>query len=92
MEQINPEVIYDDYRSLVWSMILKFGVKAQEREDIFMESWKAIFGALDSFNGRSRLSTWIARITRHKLVDHIRSRRFIPLDESELNRVLDGYD
>ena len=82
--------IYNEYRSLVWSMILKFGVKGQEREDIFMESWKAIFSSLDSFDGRAKLSTWIARITKYKIMDYIRGRRFIPLEESELSRVIDG--
>ena len=82
--------IYNEYRSLVWSMILKFGVKGQEREDIFMESWKAIFSSLDSFDGRAKLSTWIARITKYKIMDYIRDRRFIPLEESELSRIIDG--
>jgi len=82
--------IYNEYRALVWSMILKFGVKGQEREDIFMESWKAIFSSLDSFDGRAKLSTWIARITKYKIMDYIRDRRFIPLEESELSRFIDG--
>lgn len=71
-------------------MILKFGIKGQDREDIFMESWKAIFSALDSFEGRSKLPTWIARITKYKIMDYIRGRRFIPMEERELSRVIAG--
>ncbi len=82
--------IYNQYRSLVWSMILKYGIKGQDQEDIFMESWRAIFSALDSFDGHAKMSTWVARITKYKIMDYIRGRRLIPLDESELSRVIAG--
>jgi RNA polymerase sigma factor (sigma-70 family) len=82
--------IYNQYRSLVWSMILKYGIKGQDQEDIFMESWRAIFSALDSFEGRSKFPTWIARITKYKIMDYIRGRRLIPMEERELSRVIAG--
>ena len=54
--------IYRDYGNLVWSMIVKLGIPVSDREDIFLESWEAIFSAFDSFDGRSKLSTWIALV------------------------------
>jgi|GEM_PF-610787 len=88
----NPRKVYEEYRSLVWSMICKGGIKRQEQEDIFMETWKAIFSSLDSFDGRAKLSTWIARIARYKIIDHIRARSLLPLEECELNRIIDGAE
>ena len=92
MVQDNLNKIYEEYRSLVWAMIYKAGIRRQEQEDIFMETWKAIFISLDSFDGRAKLSTWIAWIARHKIIDYFRSRRLLPIEESELNRFIDGAE
>ncbi len=88
----NPKKMYEEYCSLVWAMIYKGGIRRQEQEDIFMETWKAIFSSLDSFDGRAKLSTWIARIARYKIIDHIRDHRLLPLEECELNRFIDGVE
>ncbi len=79
--------IFDRYGTLVWSMIGKMGIQSSDREDVFMESWEAVFDSIDSFDGQAQFSTWIARIVRNKSIDHIRKHLPVPLDDEELVRL-----
>lgn len=84
MEPAAFREIYGRYGPLAWSMIGRAGVPERDREDVFMESWEAIFAALESFSGRSSLATWIGRIVRNKAVDRIRKNVPLSLDDAEL--------
>lgn len=75
---------YDRYGPLVWFVIGKAGVAERDREDVFMESWEAVFTSWSSFSGRSSLATWIGRIARNKAVDRVRRFVPVPLEESEI--------
>lgn len=86
MEHTDFRVIYDRYGPLAWSMISRAGVPERDREDVFMESWEAVFSSLDSFSGRSSLATWIGKIVRNKAVDRVRKNVPRPLAEAELRR------
>ena len=86
MEREEFRPIYDRYGPLAWSMIARAGVPARDREDVFMESWEAVFSSLDSFSGRSSLATWIGKIVRNKAVDRVRKNVPRPLAEAELRR------
>ncbi len=78
--------IYSEYGNLVWSMIGKLGIPVSDRDDVFMESWEAISRSFGSFDGRSKLSTWIALVVRNKAIDYIRKRHPIPIEAAELFR------
>jgi RNA polymerase sigma factor (sigma-70 family) len=84
MEQDSFREIYGRYGALVWSMIARAGVPERDREDVFMESWEAIFASLGSFVGRSSLATWIGRIVRNKAVDRVRKSIPLSLEDAEL--------
>lgn len=86
MEPDDFRKIYDRYGPLAWSMIARAGVPERDREDVFMESWEAIFSSLGSFAGRASLATWIGRIVRNKAVDRLREDVPLPLDDAELLR------
>ncbi len=75
---------YDRYGPLVWFVIGKVGVAGRDREDVFMESWEAVFTSWASFSGRSSLATWIGSIARNKAVDRVRSFVPIPLEDTEI--------
>ena len=84
MEPDDFRNIYERYGPLVWSMIRRLGVPERDREDIFMESWEAVFASRSSFAGRSSLATWIAKIVRNKAVDHLRRTVPVPLSDEDL--------
>ncbi len=91
MEQTDFRVIYDRYGPLAWSMIARAGIPERDREDVFMESWEAVFSSLESFSGRSSLATWIGKIVRNKSVDRLRKNVPRPLAEADLlHRVEDS--
>ncbi len=77
---------YARYGSLVWFVIGKAGVPERDREDVFMETWEAIFSSRQSFSGRSGIASWIGRIARNKAVDRVRKNIPLPLDGPELIR------
>jgi len=86
MEQGEFRAIYDRYRPLAWSVIARAGVPERDREDVFMESWEAVFSSLDSFSGRSSLATWIGKIVRNKAVDRVRKNVPRPLPAADIVR------
>ncbi|MFH1038447.1 MAG: sigma-70 family RNA polymerase sigma factor [PVC group bacterium] len=89
MDPKDFNAIYEKYGPLVWSMIGKMGVAGPDREDVFMESWEAVFSSIGTFDGQSKFSTWLARIVRNKSIDHIRKHILVPLDDEELARRAD---
>lgn len=67
--------IYNDHGPLVWSIIRAAGVPRNDAEDLFMRSWESIAHGIHRFSGKSKMSTWIAGIVRHKCIDHLRRKR-----------------
>lgn len=84
MDHESFKEIYFRYGPLVWFVIGKAGVPERDREDVFMETWEAIFTSRDSFAGRSTLATWIGRIARNKAIDRVRGSVPVPLEEDGL--------
>lgn len=56
-----------------------------EANDILNEVMLDIWNSADRFEGRSKLSTWVLGITRHKVMDRLRKRRpnVTALDEED---------
>lgn len=92
MESKQFEDIFSRHGPLVWSMIRRFGTPRPEAEDLFIEIWEAVWQSLDGFAGRARLSTWIARIAKNKCVDHSRRHRLEPVEDEELDHLLESGD
>jgi len=63
-------------------------IAPQHAEDAVQEAWIAVYGAIDGFEGRSGLKTWLVRITINKAYGHLRSRR----REVSLEGLGDGHD
>ncbi len=52
--------------------------------DLTQETYRRAWAALDTFNGRSRFSTWLCRIAYTTFLNHLRRpRRLVPLDEQQ---------
>lgn len=60
------------------------GICPGHAEDAVQEAWLSALGALDKFEGRASLKTWLVRITMNKAYNHIRkTQREVSLDGLE---------
>lgn len=55
-----------------------------EAQDVVQESLLAAWRNLDRYDGRSSLRTWLFGVLSHKIVDHRRRRRPIPVPDEAL--------
>lgn len=58
----------------VYNLALKLLGDEQEAEDVLQETFLSAFRAIDRFEGRSRLSTWLYRIAYNASLMHLRKR------------------
>jgi RNA polymerase sigma-70 factor, ECF subfamily len=79
------EALLQRYQTKVFRLVFSIiGSRAQAEEvtqDVFLKIWQA----LNSYDGRAALSTWIYTIARNTSISYLRSqtyRRTLPLDES----------
>lgn len=61
----------------------------QTAEDITQESFLSAIAALERFDGRSALFTWLCSIARHKLADHYRRHYRLEQAQAALEEPLD---
>jgi RNA polymerase sigma-70 factor (ECF subfamily) len=77
--------IYEDNKSRVYSTALRVLGNSADAEDVTQEVFIKVYRKLDSFEGRSQLSTWLYRITVNKCLDLLRKRKrrsTVPIDEA----------
>jgi len=67
--------IYERFRNQVHRVALRITQNPQDAEDVVQESFLLTFLHLDSFSGKSKLSTWITRIAINAALMKIRKRR-----------------
>ena len=76
------ETAFDDlfhtYRKLVHSLLYQLLSERDELEDVVQTAFLEIFNSLHRFEGRSKLSSWIAKVTLHVGYHHLRHRRVRP--------------
>ena len=58
----------------VYNLSLKLLGDEQEAEDVLQETFLSAFRAIDRFEGRSKLSTWLYRIAYNASLMHLRKR------------------
>jgi RNA polymerase sigma-70 factor (ECF subfamily) len=59
----------------VYRVALKLLVDEQEAEDVLQETFLSAFQAIDGFEGRSKLSTWLFRIAYNASLMRLRKRK-----------------
>jgi RNA polymerase sigma-70 factor (ECF subfamily) len=64
----------DSNSANVYNLALKLLGDEQEAEDVLQETFLSAFRAIDRFEGRSKLSTWLYRIAYNASLMHIRKR------------------
>ncbi len=65
--------LVDSHGSRVFSVCLASGLRHSEAEDVCQEVMLSALRSLRGYGG-CRLSTWLYRITRRRIADHLRSR------------------
>lgn len=58
----------------IYSLALKLLGDEQEAEDVLQETFLSAFRAIDRFEGRSKLATWLFRIAYNASLMHLRKR------------------
>ena len=66
----------------VYAHALRFFRDSSTAEDMAQEVFLKVFRSLDSFDARSKFSTWLFRVTRNACLDEMRTgrRRPVPVD------------
>jgi RNA polymerase sigma-70 factor (ECF subfamily) len=65
----------EQYQQLVFLSCRTLGLRKTEAEDVASETFLAAYQKLGSYNGKSKLSTWLWRVAYHKGVDYLRKNR-----------------
>jgi RNA polymerase sigma-70 factor, ECF subfamily len=84
--------LFKTYRSLVYGVLYHLMPNDPELEDVVQTAFIEIFRSLGSFEGRSKLSSWIARVALHVGYHHLRRRKSRPPDyeaERKLPEIID---
>ena len=75
---------FDCYRSKIYHLALKFMNDPTEAEEVVQEVMLTVFRRVDSFQGQSRLSTWVYRVTVNAALMRLRSKKrenHLPLED-----------
>ncbi len=84
--------IFKTYRGLVYGVLRHLLSNDPDLEDAVQTAFLEVFRSLESFEGRSKLSSWIARIALHVGYHHLRRQRSRPGDYSAESGVPERAD
>ncbi|HYO47482.1 MAG TPA: sigma-70 family RNA polymerase sigma factor [Gemmatimonadota bacterium] len=96
------EVIYREHHRRVYAIALRFARDPDRAEEVVQDAFVRAWRSLPSFNGDSRLSTWLHSVAVNAALDgvRVRSRREARLDRdvdldryaAEVGRAMPGAD
>lgn len=73
--RFNIETIFTEYKNKVYRLALSISRNEKDAEDIMQNTFFKIIKNLKYFRSKSRLSTWIYKITYNEALMHLRKRR-----------------
>lgn len=59
-------VLVEKYKSLVYSIAIKYGAPPDEAADLFQNVWVEVYKQLDTLRKQESLRSWLISVTRHK--------------------------
>lgn len=71
--------LYRRYEARVYGYVRNFVRDSGLAEDLVVETMSAVWNGASTFDGRSRVSTWILGVARHKAIDAVRARTRRPV-------------
>ena len=84
-------ILVDRYQNYVFSLALRYLPRREEAEEAAQDVFIKAYGALASFRGESRFSTWLYRITHTTCISWLRKKQVvhIPTDASFVHELPD---
>ena len=67
------EALYQEHHRRVYAIALRFARDADRAEEIVQDAFVRVWRSLPSFNGNSRLSTWVHSVAVNAALDHVRA-------------------
>ncbi len=79
--------LVEKYQKLVYTLALKLMKKPEEAEEMAQDTFIKAFQKLDSYEGKSKFSTWLYSITYNACISELRKRRieFKSLDDRQVS-------
>jgi RNA polymerase sigma-70 factor (ECF subfamily) len=84
--------LYARHSARVFRFLLRIVDNAATAEDLASETFIDVWRQAGRFEARSKASTWLLGIARHKALSSLRQRRFDQLDDSAIALVPDPSD
>jgi RNA polymerase sigma-70 factor, ECF subfamily len=81
MSETDLETIYNEFRSRLYSFILKRVKDKDVTEDILHEVFLKIHKKSDQLKDVSKIESWIYSIARNTITDHFRGKKFDEITE-----------
>ena len=69
------EQVYEDHVAMVYNICYRMFANRADAQDATQDVFLKVYKNLDRFRGRSKLSTWIYRITMNHCIDRMRRKR-----------------
>jgi RNA polymerase sigma-70 factor, ECF subfamily len=85
-------VLFARHNVRVFRFVTRFVKDEASAEDVVNEVFLEIWRSAKGFEARSKATTWILSIARHKALSSLRRRSFDELDESVVERMEDPSD
>jgi len=79
--------LVEKYQKLVYTLALKLLKKPEEAEEMAQDTFIKAFQKIDSYEGKSKFSTWLYSITYNACISELRKRRieFKSLDDRQIS-------
>jgi RNA polymerase sigma-70 factor (ECF subfamily) len=78
--------LVDKYQNMVYVLALKLLKKPEEAEEMAQDTFVKAYQKLDTYEGKSKFSTWLYSITYNACISELRKRRieFSSLDDQRI--------
>ena len=77
------EQIYADHVAMVYNLCYRMFANRADAQDATQDVFVKVYKNLDRFRGRSKLSTWIYRITMNHCIDRMRRKKLKTVELQE---------
>ena len=79
--------LVEKYQKMVYTLALKLMKKSEEAEEMAQDTFIKAFHKIDSYEGKSKFSTWLYSITYNACISELRKRKieFKSLDDRQIS-------
>lgn len=86
-------LLVEGFRDRIYNLGMKLLRNPEDAEEVLQETLLSVFDKIESFEGRSRLSTWIYAIASNGALSRLRKKgaQNVTFDEEETLNVSDGW-